>query len=177
VPYLGSGLMLLSAYSAFRHCDFDAAAEYLAPVVMGMIVGVFAGVLGVGAGIAAKRLFGGAKKLDKAAAQDAIRAEEKALGKTPEDIAEVRPTTFAGDGPGAAPNMTPPPWVGVGLPPTVRLSGPLTRAARFVAWVQTRRCPQRSKPANWLMMRVARGCAPRGLMKRPTRMTSGTLTT
>jgi hypothetical protein len=71
--------MLLSAYSAFRHCDFDAAAEYLAPVVMGMIVGVFAGVLGVGAGIAAKRLFGGAKKLDKAAAQDALRGEERAL--------------------------------------------------------------------------------------------------
>jgi filamentous hemagglutinin len=83
VPYLGSGLMLLSAYSAFRHCDFDAAAEYLAPVVMGMIVGVFAGVLGGAAGIAAKRLFGGAKKLDKAAAQDAVRGEEKALASGP----------------------------------------------------------------------------------------------
>jgi RHS repeat-associated protein len=46
VPFLGTGLDLVSAYSALRHCDFAKASEYLGSAVISMIVGVAGGVVG-----------------------------------------------------------------------------------------------------------------------------------
>jgi hypothetical protein len=46
VPFPGTGLSPIATYNALRQCDFAKASEYMSGVLMGMIVGVYAGPLG-----------------------------------------------------------------------------------------------------------------------------------
>ena len=80
VPFLGTGLNLISAYSALRQCDFAAAEGYMAAASISMIVGVYAGVLGgVVLGDIAKAEEKAAARGEAAAERNALRSEEKAL--------------------------------------------------------------------------------------------------
>jgi RHS repeat-associated protein len=67
VPFIGTALMLLTAYNDARHCDFAGAAGIIAGVAIGLLLGgVAAGVMGkIGAGLA----------------RSEIRAEVRAEGK------------------------------------------------------------------------------------------------
>jgi len=84
VPFLGTGLNLVSAYSALRHCDFAAAEGYMAAAGMSMIVGVFAGVLGgVLLGSILKSEEKAALRGEATAEKLAVRGETKAIKEAP----------------------------------------------------------------------------------------------
>jgi hypothetical protein len=83
VPFLDTGLDMLAAYSAIRHCEFSAASEYLAPVVMSLIAGVLTPMAGV--------LFKDFLKVEKKGPQGEGRLAEADLSERP-----------WGPGPGAA---------------------------------------------------------------------------
>jgi RHS repeat-associated protein len=81
VPFLGTGLSLLAAYNALRHCDFAAASEYMSNVAMNLMTGVLLGGLGSLLGDVAKVGGRAAKNGEGAAERAIVRGEEKATNQ------------------------------------------------------------------------------------------------
>jgi RHS repeat-associated protein len=82
VPYIGTPLELIAAYSALRHCDFAAASEYMSVIAINLITGVAAGVLGPLVGGVAKADAKAARAGEAAAERAAVRGESKAADAT-----------------------------------------------------------------------------------------------
>jgi hypothetical protein len=86
-----------------RQCDFAAASEYMGQAVMGMLVGVYAGVLGPAARGVTKRLAGsGTRTGERAAERAALRGEERALSRDEgfADLEQLRTDLRLEDGKG-----------------------------------------------------------------------------